>query len=61
MIKKIAFFFYPVKDMDRARKFYEGALGLNPTENYDNAWVEYDLNGGCFCCSRIIRKFTPCS
>ena len=30
-INGIAFSCYPVKDMARARKFYEGVLGLKPT------------------------------
>ena len=30
-VTEIAFSCYPVKDMARARKFYEGVLGLKPT------------------------------
>lgn len=48
MVKRIAFTLYPVVDMARARKFYEGDLGLLPSfETPDGAWVEYQP-GGCF-------------
>jgi predicted enzyme related to lactoylglutathione lyase len=48
MVKKIAFTMYPVVDMARARKFYEGELGLVATfESPDQQWVEYDASG-CF-------------
>ena len=30
-VKEVAFSCYAVTDMDRARKFYEGVLGLKPT------------------------------
>ena len=30
-VTEIAFTCYPVTDMARARKFYEGVLGLKPT------------------------------
>jgi catechol 2,3-dioxygenase-like lactoylglutathione lyase family enzyme len=36
--KEIAFVAYPVTDIARARKFYEGVLGLKP-----NAQLEYHL------------------
>lgn len=46
MIKGIAYTMYPVVDMVRARKFYEGALGLIATlENPDGQWVEYEPGG----------------
>jgi len=34
-INEIAFSCYPVKDMARARKFYESVLGLKPTLTID--------------------------
>lgn len=49
-IKEIAFSCYPVTDMARARKFYEGVLGLTPTMTVGEAggiqWTEYDIAGG---------------
>ncbi len=47
-VKHIAFTSYPVKDMARARKFYEGALGLEKGGDYEGKWVEYYLDNGCF-------------
>jgi predicted enzyme related to lactoylglutathione lyase len=47
MLHKVAFTMYPVKDMARARAFYEDVLGLGPSTGRDGSpWVEYDLPGG---------------
>jgi catechol 2,3-dioxygenase-like lactoylglutathione lyase family enzyme len=50
MIKDIAFVAYPVTDMARARKFYEGILGLTPSEEFGGGenghWVEYNIGAG---------------
>jgi predicted enzyme related to lactoylglutathione lyase len=48
MVKHIAFTMYPVKNMARARKFYEKGLGLKLTKNFREAWVEYHLKNGAF-------------
>lgn len=49
-ITEIAFSCYPVTDMARARKFYEGTLGLKPTmltgEPGGMQWTEYDIGAG---------------
>ncbi|MFV0338208.1 MAG: VOC family protein [Chthoniobacterales bacterium] len=48
-IKEIAFSCYPVTDMQRARAFYEGILGLTVTMDSSEAgahWVEYDIGAG---------------
>ena len=49
-ITEIAFFAYAVSDMEKARSFYEGALGLKPNSEYDGSgnpnWVEYDIGTG---------------
>jgi predicted enzyme related to lactoylglutathione lyase len=43
-ILEASFFAYPVKDMARARKFYEGILGLKATQEPTTVpWIEYDL------------------
>jgi predicted enzyme related to lactoylglutathione lyase len=47
-VRKIAFTMYPVKDVARARRFYEQDLGLKPTADFQGRWIEYDLPGGCF-------------
>jgi predicted enzyme related to lactoylglutathione lyase len=49
MLKKVAFTMYPVRDVTRARRFYEETLGLElgQSGNHgDNWWIEYDLPGG---------------
>ena len=49
-ITEIAFTCYPVTDMPRARTFYEGVLGLNPTKTFGEPggmqWTEYDIASG---------------
>ena len=47
-VKHIAFTSYPVKDMARARKFYEEALGLAVGKDIEGQWIEYYLDNGCF-------------
>ncbi len=43
-VNEAAFFGYPVTDLARARKFYEGTLGLKPTgEPTTVPWIEYEL------------------
>src|SRR5207247_11343411 len=47
--KEIAFVAYPVTDMARARKFYEGVLDLKPNaplESETPQWIEYDIGPG---------------
>jgi predicted enzyme related to lactoylglutathione lyase len=55
MIKKIAFTMYPVTDMKRARKFYEEELGLKSTVDIRGEWIEYDLAGGCFAITTMVK------
>lgn len=45
-IKEFAFVAYPVTDIARARKFYEGTLGLTPSHEPATEgvqWVEYEV------------------
>jgi predicted enzyme related to lactoylglutathione lyase len=58
-IHKIAFTMYPVRDMARARRFYEQDLGLTMTNDYHGAWVEYDLAGGCFAITTMVPHLSP--
>lgn len=49
MLKKIAFVTYPIRDVSRARDFYENTLGLKlglHGNQGDKWWIEYDLPGG---------------
>lgn len=60
MIRKIAFTLYPVRDMARARRFYEEQLGLTCSARYvEGGWVEYDLAGGCFALTNIVPHLRP--
>jgi catechol 2,3-dioxygenase-like lactoylglutathione lyase family enzyme len=51
-ITEIAFTGYAVTDMNRAKAFYEGTLGLiksrgfGPTADQEQ-WTEYDIGSGC--------------
>jgi predicted enzyme related to lactoylglutathione lyase len=49
-VNEIAFSAYPVTDIPRARKFYEGLLGLKVTKNHETGggghWIEYDIGAG---------------
>jgi len=49
-VNEIAFSCYPVTDMARARKFYEGVLGLKPTVTVGEPgglqWTEYEIASG---------------
>lgn len=49
-VAEIAFTCYPVTDMARARKFYEGVLNLKPTALFGEPggmqWTEYDIGPG---------------
>jgi len=46
--KEIAFTVYPVTNVARARKFYEGVLGLKPNAKVKRGdkFIEYDLRPG---------------
>ena len=49
-IKEIAYSCYAVTDFERARKFYEGALGLKATSLFGQPggpqWAEYEIGSG---------------
>lgn len=49
-VTEIAFSCYPVTEMARARKFYEGVLGLKATHHAGEPggmeWTEYDIANG---------------
>jgi predicted enzyme related to lactoylglutathione lyase len=62
MISEIAFTGTPVTDMPRARKFYEGVLGLKPSmESMGGMWVEYDVKGGTFALGCFGEVWKPSS
>ena len=62
-ITEIAFSCYPVTDMARARKFYEGVLGLKPTHTIGEPgrmqWTEYDIGSGTLSLGCGAPDWTP--
>jgi len=48
-IKEVAFIYHPTTDVERARRFYGGLLGLKTGMNLEFApglwWIEYDIGG----------------
>jgi predicted enzyme related to lactoylglutathione lyase len=51
-VTEIAFTGYSVRDMKRAKGFYEGVLGLQKSRGFgqhqgEEQWVEYDIGPGC--------------
>jgi predicted enzyme related to lactoylglutathione lyase len=64
-IKELAFVFHPVTDVPRARKFYEGLLGLKTGMQIEFApgqwWIEYDLAGQALAISNAMPGGTAAS
>ncbi len=61
MIEGIAFSMYPVTDMKRARAFYENELGLKPSREFGENFIEYHLNGNCFTLTKMEDGMMPSS
>src|SRR4051812_32981106 len=57
-VKELAFVFYPVTDIARARKFYEGLLGLKVGMQVEFGpgqwWIEYDIAGQALALSNAM-------
>jgi predicted enzyme related to lactoylglutathione lyase len=57
-IKELAFVFYPVTDVARARSFYEGLLGLKVGFQIEFGpgqwWIEYDIAGQALAISNVM-------
>ena len=64
-IKELAFVFYPVTDVTRARKFYEGLLGLKVGFQIEFSpgqwWIEYDIAGQALAISNAMPGKTASS
>jgi len=60
---EIAFSCYPVKDMARARRFYEDVLGLMPSQTFGEPgglqWTEYDIASGTLALGCGAPDWTP--
>ena len=59
-VQKIGFVAIPVTEMRRARAFYEGVLGLQPSEEMmGGQWVEYDVGGDTLAIANVGDQWTP--
>ena len=61
-IVEIAFSGYPVTDLKRARRFYEGALGLKPARTFGDettGWIEYDIGPGTLSIGNGAPEWKP--
>jgi|SRR6266850_3641892 predicted enzyme related to lactoylglutathione lyase len=59
-VKEIGFVGIPVTDIPRARKFYEGLLGLLVSqEMMGGRWIEYGIGDGTLCIANVGEAWTP--
>lgn len=62
-VKELAFVFHPITDVARARKFYEGLLGLKIGLQMEFApgqwWIEYDIGGQALAVCNAIPAVKP--
>jgi len=59
MIESIAFFVYPVANMQRARAFYEQVLGLKVGTAFGEEWVEFEVAGTTFAITTADANHQP--
>ena len=58
----IAFTGIPVTDMKRARKFYEGVLGLTVSGEFgEGIWIEYEIGGDTLAVGSVGDQWKPSS
>ena len=57
--KEIAFTAYAVTNMPRAKKFYEGVLGLKPTRVLSKIFIEYDIGRGTLVVACAPKMWPP--
>ena len=57
--KEIAFTAYAVTNMARAKKFYEGVLGLKPTRVLSKNFIEYDIGPGTLAVGCAPKMWPP--
>jgi len=62
-VKEFAFVFHPVTDIARARKFYEGFLGLKTGVQGEFGpgqwWIEFDIAGQALAISNAMPDGKP--
>jgi catechol 2,3-dioxygenase-like lactoylglutathione lyase family enzyme len=59
LFKGVAFTVYPVSNVRVSRAFYEDALGLAVTKQWDDQWIEYDIGVGTFAITVADEKHKP--
>lgn len=57
--KEIAFTAYAVTNMARAKKFYEGLLGLKPARVFSKNFIEYDIGKGTLVVACSPKMWPP--
>lgn len=58
MISGFAYVSHQVADLERARAFYQGVLGLKSQGSYAGTWEEYDVGGETFAVWKV-SEITP--
>ena len=59
-VQSLAFVGIPVTDMERARKFYEGVLGLKETTRFRNGqWIEYGVGQDTIAIANVDTGWLP--
>ena len=61
-ITEIAFSYYPVTDLKRARQFYERTLGLKQGTTFgdeNQGWIEYDIGPGTLAITNFASEWKP--
>ena len=59
-VQRLAFVGIPVTDMQRARAFYEGVLGLRVAEEMGGGkWIEYDLGNNTLAIANVGPQWVP--
>ncbi len=48
MVKELAFIAYSVRDVPRAKAFYQDTVGLVPGASFGDHWVEFDVGATTF-------------
>jgi predicted enzyme related to lactoylglutathione lyase len=59
-VKHVAFFVYPVTNIQRARQFYESTMGLKLEHEYNGHWLEYNIQDVTFAITDWLEGASPC-
>jgi predicted enzyme related to lactoylglutathione lyase len=59
-VSQIGFVAIPVTDVARARKFYEGVLGLKQSAEFlEGRWIEYGIGTGTLAIANVNMDWKP--